>query len=393
MLLPDPATEKKGLTGFSQNLLWPEGIVPYVFEFNQEIQEQQLQDIMVSAIEGVNEETNVCWIPAINERKFVRMFRSNRNYNYATVGASNNNPVLAMISRSVGIGQHEMFHSMGVLHEQQRPDRDEHVVIRYSNIQDGFNHNFDKVDSTFFDVFTTGDYDFNSIMHYAPYSFSRNGNPTITRLDGSVDFGQRNRMSPSDIEHINRLYPIPLADCEALVESRTIRYNVGVQMPDNNRESYCPNQAIQFALDAPDRPDQTYTWEARSGNPKIGNGPTFSPSFDTPGSKKITLTVRWGVQKRTETFEVEVDNLPESIRFFGNPIRDGENIRFEVASPVPEYTIFVSSALGQTLFQQEVTNADCRETYSFQTTDMGPGLYTVSVIREGEISSKALIIN
>jgi hypothetical protein len=90
---------------------------------------------------------------------------------------------------------------------------------------------------------------------------------------------------------------------------------------------------------------------------------------------------------------VEVDNLPESIRFFGNPIRDGENIRFEVASPVPEYTIFVSSALGQTLFQQEVTNADCRETYSFQTTDMGPGLYTVSVIREGEISSKALIIN
>ncbi|MEL6846629.1 MAG: hypothetical protein AAFP02_25770, partial [Bacteroidota bacterium] len=180
---------------------------------------------------------------------------------------------------------------------------------------------------------------------------------------------------------------------QALVERRTLRYSVDVQMPTSTRQTYCPNQAIRFTVDAPDRPDQTYVWRASGGNPRAGSGPSFSTSFDTPGRKRITLTVRWGAQVETEVFDIDVDNLPEPIMFLGNPIRYGEPIRFEVASSVPNYTIMLNSAIGQTLWTQQVANADCRESYSFLSSDLVPGAYQVSIIRGGEITAKTLIID
>ena len=68
--------------------------------------------------------------------------------------------------------------------------------------------NFDKVSSAF--VTTQGvPYDFQSLMHYGPYSFTRNGRPTIEPRDPSVSLsslGQRNGFSQRDLTHVNVLY-------------------------------------------------------------------------------------------------------------------------------------------------------------------------------------------
>lgn len=298
-----------------------------------------------------------------------------------------------MISPSVVIGQHEMFHSLGVLHEQHRPDRDEYVTVRFSNIQSGFAHNFRKMDDTNLDILFTGEYDFNSIMHYRPFSFSWNGEPTITRKDGSTDFGNAPQMSTSDLEHINRLYPEPVNDCEDLVRSRTIAYEVDYEMPKNDQRAYCPNQEIKFTVSDSQRPLQLYRWEAEEGAPSTGSGKSFAPSFDSPGRKEIVLTVTWGVQERREVFEVFVEEISDPIRVFGNPLGPGDNIRFEVKSDTPDYSVLINNALGQTLFLEEVRAATCHKTFEFPSGNLTPEVYSICFLRGNKFSSKQLVIN
>merc|ERR1719347_1851954 len=38
---------------------------------------------------------------------------------------------------------HEVFHALGKVHEQSRPDRDQHVQIVFDNIISGMEHNFE----------------------------------------------------------------------------------------------------------------------------------------------------------------------------------------------------------------------------------------------------------
>ena len=60
---------------------------------------------------------------------------------------------------------HELAHTIGLHHEQTRPDRDEHITLHYENIDQEHWHNFDKPAAQY----TTNyglKYDYRSIMHY-----------------------------------------------------------------------------------------------------------------------------------------------------------------------------------------------------------------------------------
>ena len=53
-------------------------------------------------------------------------------------------------------------------------------------------------------------YDYGSILHYGPNSFSRNGRSTIVGLKTGADkMGQRSVLSANDIRQINKLYKCP----------------------------------------------------------------------------------------------------------------------------------------------------------------------------------------
>ncbi|KFD59866.1 hypothetical protein M514_07738 [Trichuris suis] len=106
----------------------------------------------------------------------------------------------------VGIIIHELMHTTGFFHEQSRTDRDNYIRINWRNILPGASDQFDKYDSRSVDLLGAT-YDYDSIMHYGPYAFSRNGQRTIEALKaGGETMGQRKGFSATDIYKLNKLY-------------------------------------------------------------------------------------------------------------------------------------------------------------------------------------------
>lgn len=69
-------------------------------------------------------------------------------------------------------------------------------------------HNFLKYDDSYITDLNTP-YDYESVMHYAPYSFNKNDSiPTITtKIPAFNDIiGQRLDFSAIDLERLNRMY-------------------------------------------------------------------------------------------------------------------------------------------------------------------------------------------
>ncbi|KTC97191.1 metalloproteinase-like protein [Legionella geestiana] len=99
---------------------------------------------------------------------------------------------------------HEIGHALGLWHEQSRADRAQYIRIVWENITDEHRHNFEQ---QLTDGKDFGEYDYQSIMHYGPYSFSKNGEKTIIPLQDGIEIGQRERLSEKDIAAINAMYP------------------------------------------------------------------------------------------------------------------------------------------------------------------------------------------
>ncbi|GAB0185398.1 meprin A subunit alpha [Grus japonensis] len=106
------------------------------------------------------------------------------------------------------IVEHEILHALGFYHEQSRMDRDDYVTIWWDQIITDKEHNFLKYDDSFITDLNTP-YDYESLMHYAPFSFNKNESiPTITAKIPEFDniIGQRLDFSAIDLERLNRMY-------------------------------------------------------------------------------------------------------------------------------------------------------------------------------------------
>jgi hypothetical protein len=104
---------------------------------------------------------------------------------------------------------HEIGHAVGLWHEQSRADRDQYVRILWENIEDRARYNFEKrvVEGEDYK-----EYDYQSIMHYGPYAFSKNGKRTIEPLVPGVMIGYQQTLSPADLAAVNAMYPDRLSE-------------------------------------------------------------------------------------------------------------------------------------------------------------------------------------
>ena len=101
---------------------------------------------------------------------------------------------------STGSTIHEIGHSLGLVHEQMRKDRDEYVVVDLTAVQSGYASNFNSMSSSGRDL---GAYDYSSIMHYYSTAFSNGNGPTII---APQPIGQRSSLSSGDVAAIQFMY-------------------------------------------------------------------------------------------------------------------------------------------------------------------------------------------
>lgn len=99
---------------------------------------------------------------------------------------------------------HELGHILGLLHEQMRPDRDCYIDMHWENMDFLSRPQFHKFLSSSVKMY--GDFDFESIMMYSSDAFSNNGQPTMTKKDGTTFKANRTHLSDNDILYIQYLY-------------------------------------------------------------------------------------------------------------------------------------------------------------------------------------------
>ncbi|CAB1432695.1 unnamed protein product [Pleuronectes platessa] len=190
----------------ARGCLWPKSsdgnvYVPYRISGQYSRRER---DTIIDGLRSFAQSTCIRFTPLQRQRDFVDIKSLSGCYSY--VGRRGNAQTVSLSRRGCvfrSVIQHELLHAMGFNHEQTRSDRDDHVRIQLQNVIRGMEHNFRKIQTRNLGT----PYDYNSIMHYTRYAFSRNREPTIVPIpDSNVAIGRASQMSPTDIIRVNSLY-------------------------------------------------------------------------------------------------------------------------------------------------------------------------------------------
>ncbi|MCC6659819.1 MAG: hypothetical protein IT437_02920 [Phycisphaerales bacterium] len=178
---------------------WPGGIVPYRFNTNVTALNQQRSVEAMAEIEAV---CNVDFIPWTGQAAYI--FINASNVNSSCVGYGGGFCTVNIAEWYLkGTIIHEFGHSLGLHHEQKRTDRDQYVQVNMANTCNAGN-NYTIAGTAF------GPYDFESIMHYSRYGWTRDGGPVMTVLPAYAEWkyycGDGDSLSNGDIWVLSEMY-------------------------------------------------------------------------------------------------------------------------------------------------------------------------------------------
>lgn len=107
-----------------------------------------------------------------------------------------------------GTIMHELGHTIGLIHEQARADRNQYVHVDMNNVSPGAAENFQKCNKISNGENLHVEYDFESLMHYGPFAFSKNGKATITvnQNCSGHKIGRRSEWCAGDMEQMVDMY-------------------------------------------------------------------------------------------------------------------------------------------------------------------------------------------
>ncbi|KAF9810582.1 hypothetical protein SFRURICE_021035 [Spodoptera frugiperda] len=183
---------QQGRNGVREEVLrWPQGHIPYVIEgyFNSE----QRETIM-RAIADYHRLTCLRFVPYNGQKDYITIQSKNTGC-WSSVGRIGGRQEVNLQSPGCvskkGTVLHELLHAIGFMHEQSRPERAE-SNFRKSTVRQTNDFNVP--------------YDYNSVMHYSEYAFSKNQQKTIEPKVGGVKLGQREGLSRGDVKKINNMY-------------------------------------------------------------------------------------------------------------------------------------------------------------------------------------------
>ena len=193
--------------------LWPAGVVPYEFDANVSSANRDGMRLAMNQIQGA---CAVIFVPRAGHDDYV-LIQAHATENNSEVGYQGGEQIINITSWGSRFTMvHELMHTLGIKHEQSRPDRDTYVQIHEDRIEEDKDHNFDKDSS----IIMYGPYDFGSVMHYPQCAFSTcddcGADPANCRTitvrqpwtgDWQDAIGQRDGFSRVDSATLQCLYP------------------------------------------------------------------------------------------------------------------------------------------------------------------------------------------
>lgn len=193
----------------NEKKLWPEGIIPYVIDAG--LSSTVSLDLVLEAMWKYGNRTCIRFVPrSASHANYIRIFSGQGCY--SKIGKSTS-PGVQVVSLGKGCGflgtvLHELGHTVGFFHEHSRSDRDDWITIFWENIKEDAKSQFVKLRPEKNRLLVPFDYD--SIMMYGSYSFSKDKKRLKTMIgkNGRVlkNARENKNLSRSDVDRIRMLY-------------------------------------------------------------------------------------------------------------------------------------------------------------------------------------------
>ena len=228
--IPQTVSRSQALVAVSaQNKLWDGAILPFEFSNINSL----LRARITEAMTHISNNTNIEFVPAsdVFPDRVIFTFSTDAGASSSYLGRKGGKQYIQLNERfDVGGIVHEILHSLGVLHEQCRNDRNAYVQVNdgtngtKNNICPGREGNFRKANLGAKDI---GPYDYDSVMHYDANAFTTDnegnicgspGGPSIQPRDSSIPLTRLGSarsaipfLSSLDIQGLKELYPVRTA--------------------------------------------------------------------------------------------------------------------------------------------------------------------------------------
>jgi hypothetical protein len=177
--------------------LWRGGIVPY--EINPDL--GNIVSIH-TAIKTFEQQTNVRFVGRSIQEDYVRFSKQTAGNPHTEVGRKGGRQFLNASLNDVGSLMHEMGHSVALMHEHQREDRDDFLIFHADRVTEHADQ-YEKKDT----IGRTAKYDFESLMHYNAGDASNPIFESLTGIPVPAQIGSHGSLTITDKTFLESLYP------------------------------------------------------------------------------------------------------------------------------------------------------------------------------------------
>lgn len=182
---------------------WTGNTIPYQIDSTVTTAMRAIFDRAVAHWERL---TPIRFVPRANQANYLRVIRTDNPLNTAGgIGMIGGEQIMRLREDAAfSTHVHEIGHTVGLQHEQNRADRDRFVQIRLNEVRKDEFQQMEPVNQL-----QIGFYDLQSVMHYEKNFVNRTGGRTLETIPPGIDVYNDDGLSAADVEAVYRMYGQP----------------------------------------------------------------------------------------------------------------------------------------------------------------------------------------